>query len=620
VQWLVRLLKAHAIGSTRRGRRIVREARAIMTDDTRPPGHCLIDFREGDVEDDASSPEKRSMLAIAGSLIAEISLPKLALAWIVMIVLPGLAIGMAPLIFTAWARTTSTMLGALAGLGPLLLLATFTAVAAFGARPLLRLVEKSFWSLNSLAVQPGYALCREALRHLVERFFLRAATAGQRARANAGIAAAAGLVASLGALGVLALAWPHTRWTAQMADLAAPLGLIGPAAANALAVVSVMLAGASLIWGIADAAMDQPRDLEAFEEPVVGEPVWRVAHLSDVHVVGERHGLRIESGRAGPSGNHRFVAVLDRLAAIHARSPLELIVFSGDMTDAGRCSEWLEFQRALARHPELSACALILPGNHDLNIVDRANPARLDLPTSPFKRLRQIRTLSAMAALQGDRVRVLSSDRASLGPTLNEALAPHAEDIATFADRAPLRLMLPLQKLWADVFPMVLPPRREDGLGVILLNSNAETHFSFTNALGLVTGEQAEGIATVARQFPSARWIVALHHHMVEYPRPAKALSERIGTALINGSWFVRKMKPLASRIVTMHGHRHIDWIGACGPLRIVSAPSPVMGGRDDEETHFHIHRLSASAEGGLLLLEPETVRIERDGPPLPLS
>ena len=34
------------------------------------------------------------------------------------------------------------------------------------------------------------------------------------------------------------------------------------------------------------------------------------------------------------------------------------------------------------------------------------------------------------------------------------------------------------------MFPMVKPPNTEDGLGIIILNSNAETHFSFTNALG----------------------------------------------------------------------------------------------------------------------------------------
>ena len=96
---------------------------------------------------------------------------------------------------------------------------------------------------------------------------------------------------------------------------------------------------------------------------------------------------------------------------------------------------------------------------------------------------------------------------------------------------------------------MVLPPATEDGLGVVLLNSTAETHFSFTNALGLVSSAQARGPARgLRRQYPEARWIVALHHHLVEYPKPAKAFSERIGTALINGSWFVRQLQPWAKR------------------------------------------------------------------------
>ena len=97
-------------------------------------------------------------------------------------------------------------------------------------------------------------------------------------------------------------------------------------------------------------------------------------------------------------------------------------------------------------------------------------------------------------------------------------------------------------------FPWSFRPSEEDGLGVILLNSNADTHFSFTNALGMVSAEQVHGLEIATKQYPRACWIIALHHHAVEYPRPAKALSERIGTALINGNWFVRKMQPLAGK------------------------------------------------------------------------
>ena len=84
-------------------------------------------------------------------------------------------------------------------------------------------------------------------------------------------------------------------------------------------------------------------------------------------------------------------------------------------------------------------------------------------------------------------------------------------------------------------------------------------------------------------------WLLALHHHLVEYPTPAKALSERIGTALVNGNWFVRRLKPLAERIVLWHGHRHVDWIGEYAGLQIVSAPSPVME-VTDERGHLLLH------------------------------
>jgi hypothetical protein len=114
-------------------------------------------------------------------------------------------------------------------------------------------------------------------------------------------------------------------------------------------------------------------------------------------------------------------------------------------------------------------------------------------------------------------------------------------------------------------------------------------------------------------QFPQARWILALHHHPMEYPMAAKAFSERIGTALINGSWFARQLAPVGNRLLIMHGHRHIDWIGRCGTLKIVSAPSPVMDALDHEATCFYVHTISALPEGRLGLMAPERIEIEGD-------
>jgi hypothetical protein len=567
----------------------------------------MLDPRRGDAEDDVSSTAAHSLLAIAGTMFSEISLPKLVLAWVSLVGLPAVLVGLAPLVVTGWLNTVSGKIVAMAGFGSLALLVLLIALAWFVAPPLFRLAERNFWSLNALAVQPLYALWREGLRHLADRW-VGAGRARRRALLRQRAALGAGLIVCLVSLGLAALVWPATRWMGEAADLATPFRLIVPALANAFVAGSLYLAAAALFWGLADGTMEPAADHSAFV-PVEGEGRrWRVAHLSDLHVVGERYGFRLESGRTGPQGNGRLGAVLERLDAIHAADPLDLVLVTGDMTDAGRSSEWAEFLDAVARVPALRERMLILPGNHDLNIVDRANPARLELPASPSRLWRRLRTLSALAAVQGARVRVPDGE-GRLDRTLDQVLAPHHPAMAAFADAGGWRDTWELNALWQEVFPMILPPEGEDGLGVAVLNSNADTHFSFTNALGMMPLGQAQRLAEAVRRYPQARWIIALHHHLVEYPAPAKAFSERIGTALINGSWFVRELQRLGSRCVVMHGHRHIDWIGTCGEVTIISAPSPVMA-PEDGDTWFHIHTLVAGPGGGLSLAQPQKVVI----------
>jgi hypothetical protein len=569
----------------------------------------IIDPREGDVEDDALSTKRRTFISLAGSLLAEISLPKLFAALTILIVSPALLLGAAPLLASIWISTVSAKAAAIyTGLLPPLLVAVLIAIGWFGGKPLWRLVETNFWSLNALAVQPAYAMSREALRQLAESFLPVDADQRPRILTGAISSAASGLLVCGLSFWIIALAWPGTRWTGSISDLSSLPGLVQISLHNSIVIVAAYLAVAGLVWGLSDAFMTQPRDLPRFAAKAASGKTWRVVHLSDIHVVGERFGFRIEGGRSGPRGNERFKQMLAKLAEVHAREPLDLILITGDVTDAGRSTEWAEFIAALSPYPHLAELMAILPGNHDLNVVDRANPARLDLPTSPKKRLREIRALSAMAGLQGPHIRVVDEATGKLGASLEEFLKPHAERITTFADRGSVRLAWELSDLWPKAFPMVRPPENDDGLGVILLDSNAQTHFSFTNALGLVTREQTGAVAKIAARFPKAKWIVALHHHVIEYPRPANSLSERIGTTLVNGTWFVRRMQKLGGRVMLMHGHRHIDWIGSCGDLVIVSAPSPVMDVTDDGDTYFYIHSLGVAADGSLALCEPERV------------
>jgi predicted MPP superfamily phosphohydrolase len=138
-------------------------------------------------------------------------------------------------------------------------------------------------------------------------------------------------------------------------DLASPHDLASVAITNSIVVVSAYLAVAALVWAFADATMPQPLDFGPFPANSITGRTWRVAHLSDIHVVGERYGFRIEGGRSGPRGNGRLNRVLELLDVIHTNNPLDFILITGDMTDAGRSAEWSELLKAFAVYPRQSS-------------------------------------------------------------------------------------------------------------------------------------------------------------------------------------------------------------------------------------------------------------------------
>ena len=219
------------------------------------------------------------------------------------------------------------------------------------------------------------------------------------------------------------------------ADLAVPHHLIVPTLANSTVFVTAYLAAGALIWAVADASMAspaismplrhaRPRSAPMARRAFVGRPCRRRA-LRLSHRERAIGAARQRTAEAGPK----------RARRPRTPGPARYVLITGDMTDAGSSAEWAEFLDAMAAHPRLAERVLILPGNHDLNIVDRANPARMDLPTSPT-RLRQLRALSAMRELQGNRVRVVNYSRRRCRKTVREHIEPHLKQMAGFADRA----------------------------------------------------------------------------------------------------------------------------------------------------------------------------------------
>jgi hypothetical protein len=126
--------------------------------------------------------------------------------------------------------------------------------------------------------------------------------------------AATAIVLCIATIAIAVAVWPASRWVGTAADLLDVRGLILPTLANAVVVVCTYLAAAALVWGFADALMDQPINLGAYDT-VSGGPTWRIALLSDIHLVGERYGFRIESAptiRPSTIRNVSGTAVRDR--------------------------------------------------------------------------------------------------------------------------------------------------------------------------------------------------------------------------------------------------------------------------------------------------------------------
>jgi 3',5'-cyclic AMP phosphodiesterase CpdA len=335
-----------------------------------------------------------------------------------------------------------------------------------------------------------------------------------------------------------------------------------------------------------------------------------VAHLSDLHLVGERYGYRMETGTHGPQGNKCVRDAFEKLAAIHASNPVDRVLVTGDITDAGTRSEWAEFIDLIQDFPGLRSRMSFVPGNHDTNIVDRTNTGRPDLPWSVGQALRKLRFVLALDEIQGDRAHLVDHKSGTIGPSLAHYLreGQRLELLRALAEQGTLRGRWELAKVWEEIFPLVEPATSERGYGIILLDSNAPSNFSFTNAVGIVNPEQLRALKAVLRSTHHA-WLILLHHQVVEYPVPGIRLSDRVGLALMNAADVLAAITPYASRTLVLHGHRHVDWIGSTGNTVLCSAPSVTLGA-EKYRGRFTIHEFALGMNGSIQLTANERVRV----------
>jgi 3',5'-cyclic AMP phosphodiesterase CpdA len=367
-------------------------------------------------------------------------------------------------------------------------------------------------------------------------------------------------------------------------------------------------------WLWRELASRQPLRDWAPGSPPGDTPVVRVAHLSDLHLVGERYGYRMECGTHGPRGNRSLRHALRKLREIHASTPLDRVLVTGDVTDAGTRAEWAEFLDVLGGCPDIRSRMLFVPGNHDVNIVDRTNTGRFDLPWSVGHALRRLRFVVALDTIQGEGVHVVDHASGTLGSSLRAYLADgdRANLLVELAEQGTWRGRRAMARAWGDIFPLVVPPSERAGCGVILLDSNTRSHFSATNAIGVVTRSQLKGLRAILNAFPERPWLILLHHHVVEYPAGSVKLSDRIALSLMNAPDLLSAIGRHAPHVVIFHGHRHHDWIGRSGDVVLCSAPSVALGssGRDLYRGSFHINELALTDEGAVRLTSSERVMV----------
>jgi 3',5'-cyclic AMP phosphodiesterase CpdA len=343
-------------------------------------------------------------------------------------------------------------------------------------------------------------------------------------------------------------------------------------------------------------------------------PVWldappddalRVAQLSDLHVTeGER--VRMVE-KPAPGGNPIIGRLLDEGEIANS----QVLLFTGDVTDRGTAVAWRHFLDALDER-DLADRAILVPGNHDLGMVDPLDGRRERkhvLRSDRFGIINLANLLKfseAFAETGGGRHGFVLGDD---GPVpyqeaweaAERAVRPLVAALPTLPvpslrwgtlaqDRAALvdyqdRIEVARQRLLA-LFPVAIPldafAPGQDAV-VFVLNSCASlSRHPTTNALGHVGRAQYRRLNRLAGFFHRKLKLLALHHHVVRRSEErGRSFWSRVMakfTVLGDSRPLVRFCRKAGVRAV-LNGHRHLSYqLRLPNGTVLLAAPSSTLG------------------------------------------
>jgi 3',5'-cyclic AMP phosphodiesterase CpdA len=576
---------------------------------------ALLDLKQGDADDDRLSPGGKGLRAIVLSTLFEFNFLQGLIAFLLLVILPALLVGLLPSIARTYGALLSDAVFRLRD--ELLPAATIIAVCGLAAywwgASLLKAALHNVWQLHYTLIFPIFVLVRELIKLIGESFLPwdPAPEALQRRRRLGTILA--GILFAVTAF-LIAAALLYRYGIVSVSLTSAPLRTIVEAALiDGSIILALSTVVASLFWTVRELSVSTSvTDLKVASLPAGKSPL-RIAHLSDPHIVGGEYEFRMEPGTRGPRGNARLRDALNQLHKLDASGRFDSILITGDITDAGTRAEWIEFLDLIAQHPQIADRILIIPGNHDVNIGDRSSAAKLELPWSVSMALRKLRVLVAVDSIQGTRVHVFDHETGKLGPTLHDFLRSggRQEQLTALAAAGSITAAWRISRIWRDVFPMIVPPA-SGRPGIVLMNSSTDSHMALMNAIGVVDPRQISALAALQKLCANANWLVVLHHQVVEYPSRGTSLKERAGLCLVNAPDLLAAVKDNARKVLILHGHRHRDWLGSCGGLGLCSAPSVTLGAYNQryERGAFHVHELTEDEHGNLIVIKTDEVSV----------
>ena len=348
-----------------------------------------------------------------------------------------------------------------------------------------------------------------------------------------------------------------------------------------------------------------------------------LAHLSDLHMTGGEEAIERRTVMTGE--------VLRSVIEKHERTltSADLILITGDLTDAGRPSEWQEFFSLIPA--ALLGKSIILPGNHDVAIVSKSK-WRMEDADARSRTQRYIRMISAMNLVQGSRAFV--TDGRKQPCLLQNFLQPYISRMNDFTGGAPDSVHLrrwrwnrPVQNMYADldspvvetmvhalwrlIFPMaVLSPDRKSVVYVF-----DSTDFALT-ILGNAYGRAAKGdpefmtrkLDRLRAQFKDCASLYAMHHHLLPPPifkragwRHTYELLKSSAMVLTDAEETYEAIQK-NGRSVVFHGHHHVNYMREYGELlQVIGAPSTTLGDELNRTlgAGFYVYGISRTKKRG---------------------